>query len=243
MLANYRTVVLVAWFGLFGTARAADGPNQRVITVSGTAAVKVVPDQVVLSLGVESFAPSITDAKHQNDEHLKKLLGVLQEFKIDPKQIQTGHLGVEPRYEYRDGTWHYDKTVGYEVSKSVALTLNDLSKFEDLLSAVLAAGANRIHGMEFRTTELRRHRDAARTDALKAAREKAADMARVLDQKVGRPLTIVEQSDSGWDYFANRQSNTLNANVSVPSESAPGNTFAPGQITINASVSVTFELE
>ena len=55
----------------------------------------------------------------------------------------------------------------------MVITLGDVSRFEDLLSDTLLAGANHVHNVEFRTTELRQHRDAARALAIQAAREKA----------------------------------------------------------------------
>ena len=42
------------------------------------------------------------------------------------------------------------------------ITLKDTSKFEDVLTESLQEGANYVHGIEFRTTELRKHRDAVR---------------------------------------------------------------------------------
>ena len=48
-----------------------------------------------------------------------------------------------------------------------------VDQFEELLSRVLLAGANHIYDIDFSTSELRKHRDAARALAMKAAQEKA----------------------------------------------------------------------
>jgi len=82
----------------------------------------------------------------------------------------------EARNRYRDGSHCPDypsyaipRLKGYSVQKTIVVTLSDLSKFEDLLSGVLEAGANYVHNVEFRTTELRKHRDQARALAIQAA--------------------------------------------------------------------------
>ena len=41
-------------------------------------------------------------------------------------------------------------------------------------SSAIEAGANKVQGLEFLTTELRKYRDQARSMAIKAAQEKAA---------------------------------------------------------------------
>jgi hypothetical protein len=54
---------------------------------------------------------------------------------------------------------------------------------------------NYVHGVEFRTPELRRHRDAARQLAVRAAQEKAEALVHGLGGRLGRVLSI---SESHW---------------------------------------------
>ncbi len=42
------------------------------------------------------------------------------------------------------------------------VTLKDITQFDDLLTELVAANVNYIHGIQFRTTELRQYRDQAR---------------------------------------------------------------------------------
>ena len=88
--------------------------------------------------------------------------------------------------------------------KSIVLTLRDISKFESILSNVLKAGANYVHGVQFRTTELRKHRDEARSLAIKAAQKKANDLAKELGQIVGKPYKIQENPSGWWSWYNSR---------------------------------------
>ena len=67
-----------------------------------------------------------------------------------------------------------------------------------MLSRVLLAGANHIYDIDFSTSELRKHRDAARALAMKAAQEKATDLAAAAGLKVvGTPFNVNAYSYGG----------------------------------------------
>lgn len=231
---------------LSSPAVAADvGP--RTISTSGEADVKVVPDEVTLTLGVETSDKDLETAKNQNDARVKRILAVAKEAGIDPRQMKTDYLSLEPRYDSRNNERIF---LGYWVRKSLTITLRDVSKFEDVLSRSLAAGANYVHGVDFRTTELRKHRDRARSMAIKAAQQKAIDLAAELGQKVGKPRSI-QEGGSGWysgygswwgSHWGNYASQNAVQNAGAMSSSEEG-PLALGQISVRASVSVTFELE
>ena len=133
---------------------------------------------------------------------------------------------------------------GYRVRRGITVTLRDLDAFDALLRDAVAAGATYVHGVDFQTTALRRHRDEARLLAVRAAREKAEALAAELGQTVGVPLSVSERGQ-GWfsGYGAGwgaRFSAGPSQNVSVSAgETGPA---APGRIAIRASVDVTFAL-
>jgi len=105
--------------------------------------------------------------------------------------------------------------------------------------------------VDFRTTELRKHRDEARALAIKAAQEKAAALAGELGQTIGQPITISENQSSWWSWYGSwwgyRWGGSATQNV-VQNAGGSGATLgdsalAPGQIAVNASVTVEFELK
>jgi uncharacterized protein YggE len=220
----------------------------RTISTSGEADVKVVPDEVTLTLGVETSDRDLETARSQNDAKVKKILAAAKDAGIDPRHMKTDYLNLEPRYDSRNNERIF---IGYWVRKSLTLTLRDVSKFEDVLGRSLAAGANYIHGVDFHTTELRKHRDRARSMAIQAAREKAIALAAELGQKVGRPRSISE-GGSGWysgygSWWGSRWGGGYAAQNVVqnagPGSSSDDGPLALGQVSVRASVSVTFELE
>lgn len=237
-------LLLAAVIVPFGSIAAQQNSGQ--ITVTGEAEVRVVPDEVILTLGVETWDKSIVTAKSMNDERVKRIIETAKANNIPGERIQTDFISIEPRYE--DG-YQQENFIGYFVRKTIVVTLRDISRFETLLTAVLEAGATHIHGIEFRTTKLREHRDEARALAIQAAREKAVAMAGELGLEVGEAKNI--QEDQGWWWSSYNSwwgssgsflTQNVIQNAPAGGSSEAGSTFAPGQIAVSARVTITFSL-
>jgi uncharacterized protein YggE len=218
------------------------------ISVAGDAVVKVVPDEVVLTLGVETRHEDLSVAKRHNDERVQRVIASAKYLGVPEKYIQTDFINISPEYEYRNSD--IDRIVGYRVGKTIQITLRDIEQFDELLTSALESGANYVHGIDFRTTELRKYRDQARALAIQAAQEKAQALAEELGRTAGEPQSIVEQSSGWWSsynsWWGSRWGSYVSQNViqnaGLPAFTTEGGT-ALGQISVNASVQVTFELK
>jgi len=253
MKGFFRNALMVIGICLLAPMAAAAAPDSqpRLITVSGDAEVKVAPDEVELNLGVETWNPSIESAKIQNDKIVSKVIALAPKYKIDSKYVQTDYISIEPTYKPRSYNEGNVIVSGYFVRKNICFTLKDVSKFEGLLRDSLDAGANYVHGIEFRTTSLRKYRDQARALAVKAAQEKAIDMAKVLGSKPGKPFSIRE--DNIWWYSpysrwwgrwsSGAMAQNVVQNISSSGQASSDSSMALGQISVNAKVSVSFDLE
>jgi len=216
----------------------AEGKDElRYITVTGDAEIKVVPDEVVISTGVETLNKNLTAAKNENDRIVRDVLSLTKKYGIEQKHVQTSQISIEPKYRYYENKKIFE---GYRVSKTVMITLKDISKFENLFSSILEGGLNYVYNIQFNTSELRKYRDKARIMAIKAAYEKAKALAGELGQTIGKPYAITENS-AGSTFAAYRQ-NVQNV-MATDGGAAVEGTLAPGEITINASVTVKFELQ
>jgi uncharacterized protein YggE len=224
-------LILLFLFTACGGPRDTGAP--RLITVIGDAEVRVAPDEAIVTLGVETWDKDLGVAKRQNDERVKKILALAKKYKIDPKNVQTDQIKIEPRY--KEG-YRREDFIGFFVSKNIVFTLKDIVKFEEVLSTALQLGANYVRDVRFRTSKLNDYREQARTLALKAAKEKAKAMAKELGQKVGRPFAIVEEE------YDNRE-RYQNVTRAIGSAPRGGDTsIAFGQISVTAKVKVSFEL-
>jgi uncharacterized protein YggE len=242
-----RRAVLFLCLGLFFAPGPSAGEGPRTVTASGDAEIRVVPDEVILTLGVETDDLDLGVAKEENDRRVEAVIGTADEHGVPPERVRTDFLSINPRY--RDYNLRAE-FLGYLVRKTVVIRLRDISKFEALLSSALEAGANYVHGIDFQTTELLQHRSRARQLAIIAAQQKAHALAGQLGQQIGKPRSISE-GYSGWyssygRWWGHGGGSRMSQNVvqnlgSSGSASADGPT-APGQISVTATVSVTFEL-
>jgi uncharacterized protein YggE len=225
----------------------AENRTERTITVTGEAEIKVVPDRVILTLGVETSDKSLLIAKNQNDATMKKILRLTKDYQIGSQKVQTDYLNIEPRYNDR---YENREFIGYFVRNAVVITIDKVELFEDFLGKALTTGANYVLGIDFQTTELRKHRDEARKLAIRAAKEKAIDLAGELGQKIGKPCKIVEIGNGWYSSYGSawgrgwRSGMSQNIVQSFGGDSYSGEvTVALGQINVKANVTVTFELE
>jgi uncharacterized protein YggE len=160
-------------------------------------------------------------------------------------------LNVE--LKYKNNNTPSEGIEGYFVRRSYKVCLKDVKKFESVVDAALKAGVNHIVDIDFKSTELRKHRDAARLEAIKAAKEKAIALAGALDAKIGKPQQINEGYFSyespyrpWWGgYYRNNFGayQTQNAMVNAGAPAEGGGTLPMGMIGIRAQVTVTFLLE
>lgn len=224
-------------------AAAQQPPPPPLITVTGQSEVRVAPDEVDFTLVVENLDKDLLAAKSKNDETVRQVLALAGQHGVEPKDVQTSYITVEPRYtevdEYRRPLPKRE-FLGYAVTKTILVRLKTISRFEALFTELLKAGVNNVRNVEFRTSQIRRHKDEARALAIKAAREKAVALTREIGQTIGKAYSISEVPDTSY-MPANAYANVTAVTEGGSAENE--STIAPGMITVKARVLVSFRLE
>lgn len=218
-------------------AQGSDGAQRPLVTVTGEAEVRVVPDEVVFDLTVQTLNRDLRLAKAQTDERIRKTLELTRRYKIAAADVQTDYVRLEPRYRGGDET---RTLVGYSVRKDLLFTLRDAAQAEELLSELIESGISRINSINFRSSQLRRHRDEARALAIKAAREKAVALTAEIGQRIGKAYSIEEEAPA-FRSPAMLQNVITSADGDAAASSE--GTLALGQIKVSARVTVRFILE
>ncbi len=207
----------------------------RVVRVIGTAEVRVIPDQVVVEVGVVKQGLTAKAAKKEADLAASSVIAAIRGTGIEHKDIQTTDLSLQPHYDYKSGR----KLSHFSAEQSFTVTLREIKKLDSLLDVVIQAGANEIDSVEYKTNDLRKYRDQARSEAIKAAQEKAADLAKAVGQGIGKAYSIEEVPDYNYQWGSG-----VTANAFVPSHgsSSGESTTPPGERVVKASVTVSFDL-
>jgi uncharacterized protein YggE len=222
------------------------------ISLSGSAEVKVAPDEIMLNVAVETRSETLEPARLENDQKIAAALAFLKQSKIKDKDVQTDYINIQPDYNYNNSSSaSHVKPVAYIVRKNLEIRLTDVAGFQNILTGLLTNGVNYVNGIDFRTTQLRKYRDQARAMAIHAAKEKAAALTSELGAKLGKVTSISAYDNGGYynnNWGMNRGFNGYNN--AVQNVAAGGgasdtgeDTFAVGQISVSATVNVSFLIE
>ncbi len=242
----YGQLALVA-FAICFPGAAIGTCDEPTITVGGEAEVLVVPDQVAITIGIESRAKTVTAAAEDNDAKIRDILDFIKAAGIADKDTRTDYISIDPLMENANGNLSKQskqqsialQPAGFVATRMITITLADLEKFEAFYKGLVERGINRVRGIEFRSSEMKKHRDAARLDAVRNAREKAKAMAGELGATLASVKTIRE-TRSGTTYGSYGGYSPADDPFGAPPSVAPA--LAVGQIPITASVEIVFIL-
>src|SRR5205807_4520354 len=105
------------------------------ITVTGQDEVRVPPDEFLFTLAVENVDRDMLVANKKTDDSVKQILAIARKNNVKPEDVQTSQISVQPKYNTDDMAYEERNKVkrvliGYEVSKTVAVRLRGISRFD-----------------------------------------------------------------------------------------------------------------
>jgi len=220
-----------------------------LITTQGGAEVRVVPDRADLRFDIEVRHADLASARREQAARMDRLLAALRKAGVAENDLSTTQLQLNVMYgNPRPGdSGPALRIEAYSVSQSIDCTLTQVDKVAEVTSAAIRAGATGLGEVQLRTSELKKHRDDVRRQALRAARDKAVLMAGELGARVGKPYQIREGAAGDGVMPMRLLGQSRMASLTASSlDMAPGatlGTFVSGLITVSASVEVAFLLE
>ena len=203
------------------------------INVNGEGKVKVIPDQATVAVTVETKGNNAKDVKKENDVKIDAVLKFIKKMNLAPADYKTQRVSLNPQYDYEK------KKHSYNATQTIEILLRDLSKYDELMEGLVNEGINRIDNVTFQSSKLAQYQSEARKLAMKDAKLKAEDYVSVLGQKVGRAMTI---SDNSQTYYPQPMYAAMKT-MERSDASEPRETLALGEINITANVTVSFILE
>ncbi len=259
----FTVFVIVGFHGLSTCCARADEPFRPTITVTGTSEIRVAPDEVVLSISVESRKKELEKAFEDNDEKIRDVVSLLKLSGVEPASIRTKVIEISPIFSrpvkgrlmvqqqanasanpFGDGDpdqplqLSVPVPIGYLAKRELSVTIKQLDKFEKIYQDLIKTGVNRVGGISFHTSKLREYRDQARLKAVQAAREKAIAMAEQLEAQVAAVDRITEQDSR---YYSGAQNYIGRGSPFGGGEQA--DSIAAGMMKITATVQVVFLLD
>jgi len=224
-------VAIVMLSGMLASAQVLQNPVPQ-INVNGEGKIMVAPDQADIVVGVTNVGPDAATVKKANDTAIDAILKFLKGQKLQAADYQTQRVNLNRNYDSDK------KKYSYIASQTIVIHLKDLTKYDALMMGVTDAGANEIQGVTFKTTKQAHYESEARVKAVADARKKADDYAGALNQKVGKAITVTDNTQT---FFP--QTMFKMGRGDYAGDAAPQETLAIGEITITANVNIAYHLD
>ena len=201
------------------------------LDVVATGEVQRVPDIVRINAGVMTQAPTASEAIRANAEQMRTMRAALRRAGVEERDIQTSSINLQPQWRHNEN--RAPEFTGYQAHNAVNVRFRDIANAGRIIDALVAAGANQIDGPSFEIERPEPALDEARTEAIETARRRATLYANALGMRVKRILSVSEAGGAMPIAVMGRMASMDAAQTNI----------APGQQTLSASVTVSFELE
>jgi hypothetical protein len=200
------------------------------IKVIGTAKVSAVPDIARFTFAVDARGRDLSALKAGIDDKTAKVIALAKQLGVMSKEISSSAVAIHPQYDYQSREF-----LGYEVSREVKITLNDLEKYAALLDGAIYSGITTIRGISLDTSKRDDLEIMALQAASQSARKKAEALANSNGVVLGKVLRINEGGasfEAGVQPFAERAMLTQG-----------GGSYEPGEISVSATVMIEYAIQ
>lgn len=203
--------------------------------------VVAIPDIAQFSFSVVTQGgKNLQDTQIENTDKANAVISFVKSKGVDPKDISTQTYNVEPRYQYFDCSGRQSivcppyEIVGYTIAQSVLVKVRDFNAIGDLLSGVVANGANTVSQLNFTVEDPSELQNQAREKAITKAKDKAKSIAKAGGFKLGKLRSISEGS-----YYPVPMFSTMEAKGGA---GAPSPTVEPGSYDVTVNITLTYEI-
>ncbi len=161
--------------------------SENRIRVSGEGKIRIMPDQVTLTINTAFTKPRMVDAVRETQATVDTVIALLQKYGHQKEDIKTSSVSANKDYQYIGNT---NKFIGYQAQQTIDFVLHDLSKFTELTGKLLETKISGIGSISFdhsKADSILREADLiAYDDALKSAKKLASRA----DVKIGKLLFL-----------------------------------------------------
>ncbi|WP_394677859.1 SIMPL domain-containing protein [uncultured Sphingobacterium sp.] len=161
--------------------------SENRIRVSGEGKIRIMPDQVTLTINTTFTKPRMVDAVRETQATVDTVIALLQKYGHQKEDIKTSSVSANKDYQYIGNT---NKFIGYQAQQTIDFVLHDLSKFTELTGKLLETKISGIGSISFdhsKADSILREADLiAYDDALKSAKKLVSRA----DVKIGKLLFL-----------------------------------------------------
>lgn len=201
------------------------------LETSGVGEITVQPDMATFSVAVVEQKSTAKEAKQAVDQAVTAFVQRLQKLGIEHHAIQSANISLQPQYHHNKDKARELK--GYQASRNITVTVNDLENLNIYLDHALGDGINRISNIKLAVRDEDKYQEQARQAAITNAKNKARSLAKGFG----------EQIEGVWKIrYRSNHSRPVAVHSAQKGSSKTSATYQDAEILIRDSVEVIFKL-
>lgn len=211
--------------------------EKNTLQVNGKGALTAKPDKANLTISVDTTNLNASTAVKENADKMNKVMEKLKSQIGKNDKISTTGYNLSPIYTYDEKT-RKSELSGYRVSNSIIVESNNLEVIGKLIDSATQAGANRIDSLSFDTDKRDEYRRQALVKAVQDARETADIVAKAAGVTIVKIIQISPSYEIPIPVYREFALTARQAGAAPPPTQ-----IEPGELTVNASVNIVFEIQ
>lgn len=234
----------IVFFLLFSQLTlAANLPDFPFLVSVGNAEREVKPDNATIQLGAMAFDVDSALALTNVNIATSKIMEALKNHEVPVANVEASDI-EKSTLRKRDSNYNTAEILGYEVSRTFTIELEDLSKYAELMSDLVAVNHVTSARTSFDIANRKEVEAELVLSAGKDARENAVNMAESLGTKI-LSVYAISQASNFSDFFATFGATSEQAYLKYENVSRPAIpvVFAPKSINVNQAINVVFRIE
>jgi len=173
--------------------------SEHTVSVQWNGDVYVTPDTLILSFRVEETAPTTAEAQKNANEKIDKVKEIIKQYDVDSSDIKTTNVNVYEQYDWTDSgrvpLW-YTASHTLEVKIRKANIENEWIASR-IINEVSEIGGVLLNNISYDIYDKAPFYKEARKLAMEKAYQKAWELAKLWNVKLGKPISI--QEDRSFD--------------------------------------------
>ncbi|MFC3121819.1 SIMPL domain-containing protein [Agaribacter flavus] len=217
-------------------------PDNRHISVVGSAQLEAKPDIALVSFSVKSERSTSLAAKNDVDQRVNSFLDGLAAFEVSKDDVSASSLSTQAIYTYSKGSKR--EIDGYSAIRQLKVTLKDLTYLNDLLDFALRVKINSIGNINLKSSEEDTLIDEVNALAVENAKSKAQSYAKAFNAKLGNIYSISLTSNNNFGRFGRNDGiESIALSKAALNEPSTEGRYLQENIVFSASISAVFDLE
>ena len=216
------------------SAQTTSSESPHTISVTGEGITYGSPDIAIAQIGVQTRNADPAVALNDANTKMTAVMAALKELGVADNDIQTSAFTVSAQQDVDPQTGQPKGTLTYIVDNTVKITMRDLTKVGQVLSQVVAAGANNIYNVSYSVSDQTKLEADARNKAMADAKARATQLAQIAGVTLDQPMSITETSNSP---VPQPQVSFSALGAAAAAKAVP---VSAGQIEVDIQVNVTY---